>query len=172
MVCASIWIFAAMMITKCRLRPNAFEEVCLLQKSVFGDRSGTVFPLPLSPQEAASGLSSSGHYDQRRYLWTDAFGVVNYVSQAMISSSPAEKDSNIFSAKSLLDATLLCLGNPRSESKELQSSMRKDTESSVTPHIGLRIGKVEHSIAGSDAGMRFDGMYFHYFDKILFAMLR
>lgn len=37
---------------------------------------------------------------------------------------------------------------------------------------GLRIGKANARVGGSDAGMSFDGMYWHYIDKFIFAVCR
>ena len=41
----------------------------------------------------------------------------------------------------------------------------------LTEYCGLRIGKVRER-AESDAGMTYDGLYWHYVDKIVFALAR
>ena len=65
------------------------------------------------------------------------------------------------------------LGQPRGEAYPMRMAGGREGERKEeevkTPHgyIGLRIGK-ERALPGgkSDAGMAFDGMYYHYLDKV------
>ena len=54
--------------------------VDIIQSQVYGENPEALnFPRSLSETEA--GPSSTG---QRRYLWTDAFGIINYLSQVLL----------------------------------------------------------------------------------------
>jgi hypothetical protein len=63
---------------------NELETVEIFQKSVYGhvDDLHFDFPLPLENEEAGPSavISTDGSRVQRRSLWTDSFGIVNYVS--------------------------------------------------------------------------------------------
>lgn len=138
------------------------EELCkTLMEFVYGEVESPSFPKGLGPNEAGISLGS------RRYLWTDAFGVLNYVSLAMKSEdrgSQLEKKQYLQAAKKLIDETLFSLGNPMSDAYPM-------AEKENGQYKGLRIGKV-HARQESDPGMQFDGMYWHYLDKFLFALQR
>lgn len=142
---------------------NVVSIVQMIQSSVFGDwRKGYEdFPRPLPENEA--GSSPSG---QRRYLWTDAFGILNFCSLAMATREVGiEQASHLQAAKKLIDAVYICLGNPKSS----QYSMLEDPGGGF---IGLRIGKNLSRIGNTDIGMTYDGMYWHYIDKFIFAVCR
>jgi hypothetical protein len=66
---------------------NELEMVEIFQKSVYGniDELHFDFPLPIGVEEAGPSavMSIDGSIVQRRYLWTDSFGILNYVSLAM-----------------------------------------------------------------------------------------
>ena len=141
--------------------PVKVEVVNDLMVRIYGSTDSFSFPLPLDEKVAGNSVGSP---NQRRYLWTDAWGILNFCSQALVVEREDEKQMYLSSAKKLLDAVLLTLGTSSSES----FPMRRIDESR---NAGLRIGKVK-SRTPSDYGMQFDGMYFHYFDKILFAMMR
>eukprot|EP00005_Dracoamoeba_jomungandri_P005533 CAMPEP_0174260792 /NCGR_PEP_ID=MMETSP0439-20130205/10537_1 /TAXON_ID=0 /ORGANISM="Stereomyxa ramosa, Strain Chinc5" /LENGTH=337 /DNA_ID=CAMNT_0015345121 /DNA_START=221 /DNA_END=1234 /DNA_ORIENTATION=+ len=110
-----------------------------------------------------AGLCANG---QRRYLWTDAFGVLNFVSLASLSKDEDKRRGFLDAAITLVEVVHESLGRPRSE----EFPMLKDEES-PSGYAGLRIGK-NRARTKSDAGMSLDGMYFHYVDKWLFALLR
>jgi hypothetical protein len=135
---------------------NAAEaRVLKTIKQVYGE-FGKSFPKPLGQFEA--GLGSDGM--QRRYLWTDAFGIFALIA---ISKSVPEA---LPAARQLVIATETCLGQPRSP----KHKMRKTDNDKF---VGLRIGKLQENVNGtSDAGMELDGMYWHYLDKWMFALLR
>ena len=119
------------------------------------------FPKPLNEREAGPNLNGD-----RRYLWTDAFGTLNFISQAM-----TEKQENLKAAKSLIDAVHNSLGHPRSNNPG--DAMLPDlTPGHEGDFIGLRIGKMNARSFGTDYGMEFDGCYFHYFDKWLYTLYR
>lgn len=129
----------------------------------------THFPLPMPPSEA--GLCHDGY--QRRYLWTDAFGVLAYTSIAEMYEMNNEKGkANTYhrACDKLINTVHECLGSPRSNAKD--DAMKIDPSStSPTGHVGLRIGKL-HSRKVTDYGMEYDGQYWHYVDKWLLALAR
>ena len=57
--------------------PETEALVARVMADVYGDPASPAFPKPLPESEA--GPSAGG---QRRYLWVDAFGVLNYVTLA------------------------------------------------------------------------------------------
>lgn len=139
--------------------------VDIIQEKVFGKIDDPQFPLPMSSKEAGPGPGG-----QRRYLWTDSFGILNYCSQAMllgrtIAEGKKENSRRLYlnAAKKLIDAVFTCLGAPRSS----KYPMAVDDSGN---YKGLRIGKVKAREGSSDAGMTYDGMYWHYIDKVRTGM--
>eukprot|EP01062_Namystynia_karyoxenos_P003069 TRINITY_DN11081_c0_g1_i3.p1 TRINITY_DN11081_c0_g1~~TRINITY_DN11081_c0_g1_i3.p1 ORF type:complete len:362 (+),score=97.10 TRINITY_DN11081_c0_g1_i3:81-1166(+) len=130
-----------------------------LMRAVYGDWESPSFPRPLPESEA--GPSPCG---QRRYLWTDAFAVLNFVSMAHRAESPECREALLGAAGKLVSAVHECLGRPRSP----EFPMAPDGSGG---YKGLRIGK-EQARKQSDAGMSYDGMYWHYLDKWMFALAR
>jgi hypothetical protein len=96
---------------------------------------------------------------------------LNYLSQSIVSTNEIEKIKYINSAQKIITAVFDCLGNPRDDSQE-NLMLSDTTEGYEGKYIGLRIGKTNSRGNSSDPGMNFDGMYFHYFDKFLFALIR
>lgn len=146
---------------------SAMDASISLLDSVYGPVDSPVFPLPLPADEA--GLCSDRH--QRRYLWTDAFGVLSYISIAKryeTDNKPEEAQKYTQAANILIDVVHECLGKPRSSSPV--DAMSPSTIS-PTGYVGLRIGKVDTRQA-TDYGMHYDGQYWHYIDKWLFALSR
>ena len=144
-----------------------FDKSLLLLDSVYGPVDSESFPQPMPADEA--GLCSDGV--QRRYLWTDAFGVLAYTSiadQYEKNDRSQEAERYRKASDKLIETVHKCLGSPRSNEKADQ--MRTDAFS-PTGHVGLRIGKVQ-SKKVTDYGMTYDGMYFHYVDKWLLALAR
>jgi hypothetical protein len=138
-----------------RLQPkNILNVVDALQMETYGDWNEPNFPRPALPNEA--GISPSG---QRRYLWTDAFGILNFVSQARLVKSVGDEEceknaeSYLNAASLLIDAIYECLG--KSQSATLPMAVDPDHGG----FKGLRIGKVDARPGNSDMGMKFDGMY-------------
>lgn len=138
--------------------------------------SPVVFPKPLESTEAGPALPPS---NQRRYLWTDSFGILTYVSQAIKAkqlNDMTKYDMNMSSAKMLIEAVYDCLGQPTNMDKYPMTPYI-ESEPTCSPKKtikfnGLRIGKL-HSCKGStDIGMKYDGMYWHYTDKFIFAVCR
>ncbi|KAM3577930.1 hypothetical protein VYU27_000035 [Nannochloropsis oceanica] len=144
------------------------------------------FPIPLSAAEAGPSMVPYGKEGkcQRRYLWTDAWGVLCFVSLAMRCDLSVDGDENrreqlLEAGEKLVKCVHGTLGQPRGDAYPMRmvggrEGERKEEEVK-TPHgfIGLRTGK-ERALpgGGSDAGMTFDGMYYHYLDKWIFALLR
>ena len=141
------------------------ESALALLESVYGKVESSDFPRPMPKDEA--GLCADGH--QRRYLWTDAFGVLAYTSIAQDYSqknNPQQAQLHQQAAQRLIQVVHECLGTPRSP----QDIMRVDPDSPFG-FVGLRIGKVETRKV-TDYGMQFDGQYWHYIDKWLLALAR
>jgi len=141
-----------------------------LLESVYGPANGPNFPLPMPSDEA--GLCCDGR--QRRYLWTDAFGVLAYVSLADrfdngSNNNKEEARKYREAAERLVEVVHECLGKPRSNNPV--DEMQPDTALSPTGFVGLRIGKVR-SRKVTDYGMSLDGQYWHYVDKWLLALAR
>eukprot|EP00397_Hematodinium_sp_SG-2012_P039452 GEMP01043075.1.p1 GENE.GEMP01043075.1~~GEMP01043075.1.p1 ORF type:complete len:345 (+),score=93.06 GEMP01043075.1:180-1214(+) len=132
----------------------------LVMKEVYGDWDdpGVDFPKPMPATEA--GPSADGK--QRRYLWTDAFGVLNFITLA--ERTTTFRDKYLGCADKLVAAVHRCLGRPRSEQFPMLPNQRGEFK-------GLRIGKLRARLE-TDYGMEYDGMYWHYLDKWIFALAR
>ena len=143
---------------------NAAE---ILMKQVYGDweelMDKKLFPKPLPAQEAGPSCVKWGNAGecQRRYLWTDAFGVLNFVTLA--KRHPERQSLYLSAAKELITTVHASLGQPRAAQFPMAPG--------VIGFKGLRIGKLEAK-KNSDPGMNYDGMYWHYIDKWIFALLR
>ena len=143
-----------------------YSSISLLD-SVYGPVDSPSFPLPFPADEA--GLCADGR--QRRYLWTDAFGVLSYISLAKRyekDGKPDDAQKYTKAANTLIDVVHECLGKPRSPSSV---DAMQPSSSSPTGYVGLRIGKVDTRKV-TDYGMRYDGQYWHYVDKWLLALNR
>ena len=148
-------------------------QAAQLMRAVYGDWSGAAgrgasashsfAPRPLPRDEAAGG----------RYLWTDAFGVLNFVTAAArcgeVDDAGGREDA-LAAALGLVVAVHDALGQPRAEA-DMMPSGRPPFGGRPRRYRGLRIGK-PRAAAESDCGMGLDGMYFHYHDKWLFALAR
>lgn len=139
------------------------ENAISLMEDIYGSPTSSEFPKPMDSEEAGQC-----RHGQRRYLWTDAFAVLNYVSLAQRSQTEDGKQLYLKAAHTLADCVHETLGCPRSEKYPME---RDSSGLSPSGFVGLRIGKVE-ARAKTDFGMRLDGMYWHYVDKWLFALLR
>lgn len=143
------------------------EEPKRLLQQVYGPVDGPDFPRPMPADEA--GLCADGK--QRRYLWTDAFGVLAFVSIADLHEKEGNADeANKYrqAADTLIRTVHQCLGSPRSD-KPVDAMTA--SEDSPTGYVGLRIGKTS-SRKVTDYGMQYDGQYWHYVDKWLLALAR
>jgi hypothetical protein len=119
--------------------------------------------------EDEAGLCADGK--QRRYLWTDAFEVLSFISIAECFQKERNKqEAEVYqqAAEKLIATVHRCLGAPRSSKPE--HAMQTDPNS-PTGHVGFRIGKTS-SQKITDYGMRYDGQYWHYVDKWLLALAR
>ncbi|PTB58205.1 hypothetical protein M431DRAFT_110430 [Trichoderma harzianum CBS 226.95] len=98
---------------------------------------------------------AGGH--RGRYLWTDAFGVVNFITLFKETAKP----KYLTLAKRLVVTVHDILGRTRDGKKRLDGATDKE------PLVGgLRIGKLDAS--GSDG----DGQYHHYLTLWMFALNR
>lgn len=63
---------------------NELESVSIFQKAIYGDidELHIGFPLSINRDEAGPSavMSTDGGQIQRRNLWIDSFGILNYVS--------------------------------------------------------------------------------------------
>lgn len=118
-------------------------------------------PTPLTPSTAISWdppfkPGVGGH--RGRYLWTDAFGVLNFITLSRLSN-PAY----LILATRLVETVHSVLGRTRDRTARLQGA------SDAHPLAGgLRIGKLEEE----GKGMEGDGMYHHYITLWMFALCR
>lgn len=151
---------------------NLIETVRTFQEEIYGDIENSERNFPFSLQEHEAGpsqvKSGDGSHSIRRYLWTDSFGIMNYVSLAQGYTQLGDHDNckKFFdSAYALIQSVFAVLGTPSSGEYPMANSLSGGFK-------GLRIGKLKSCKGHSDAGMEFDGMYFHYIDKFLFALCR
>ncbi|MBE3046920.1 hypothetical protein IMZ48_31200 [Candidatus Bathyarchaeota archaeon] len=115
----------------------------------------------LTPDEAQawtppSNPGAGGH--RGRYLWTDAFGVVNFIT---LYKETSTKPVYLELAKSLVRTVHDVLGRTR----DGRSRLPRATDEQPLKG-GLRIGKMEES--GGDG----DGQYHHYLTLWMFALNR
>ena len=147
-----------------------------LMKLVYGSWKGSggaaaFVPKPLPPGEAA--VAPGG---QSRYLWTDAFGVLNLCTEAERCAEAGDadgRDDALAAAEALVETTTFVLGQPQSKDLPMTPSPLEplNPDGNATRYKGLRIGK-RFASRVSDPGMALDGMYFHYVDKWVFALVR
>ena len=109
----------------------------------------------------------------RRYLWTDAFAVTNYLSLAVATHDPAF----IERARALIDDVHRVLGRHRpGASRSGWISDRSEADGATHPTIGgLRIGKPmdelpPHAAPNERTEWDRDGQYFHYLTKWMHAL--
>uniref|UniRef100_A0A914YXZ2 Alpha-1,2-Mannosidase n=1 Tax=Panagrolaimus superbus TaxID=310955 RepID=A0A914YXZ2_9BILA len=95
-----------------------------------------------------------------RYLWTDAFGVCNYLTLFQ----KTKNENFLKQAEILINEVHNILGKTRDGSKRLNNISTEDHPLNG----GLRIGKPD----SEGAGMSSDGQYFHYLTKWMFALNR
>ncbi|GAB1320125.1 hypothetical protein MFIFM68171_10335 [Madurella fahalii] len=118
-------------------------------------------PIETLSEEAARSWTApdkpgaGGH--RGRYLWTDAFGVVNFITLSRETSSPIY----LALAKQLANTVHNVLGYTRDGTARLPGATDAEPLGG-----GLRIGK--HSAHGSDC----DGQYHHYLTLWMFALNR
>ncbi|KAG8947956.1 hypothetical protein FRC04_010153 [Tulasnella sp. 424] len=118
-------------------------------------------PLP-TLEDAISAWTAppmaEGH--RGRYLWTDGFAVINFLTLYRITSNPVY----IGLAKRLVTTVHDTLGKTR----DLSARLPNATDASPL-RGGLRIGKVDEEDDPSGDG---DGQYFHYLTVWMFALNR
>ena len=119
-----------------------------------------------------TGLDPAGDGPPRRYLWTDAFAVTNYLEIARRTGEQRYRDL----ALRLIDRVHHTLGRHRGDHREGWISGLPDAEGEQRPTIGgLRIGK---PLPERGPGEPFDpllewdrdGQYFHYLTKWMHAL--
>jgi len=131
---------------------NNLDKFKRIMNQVYGEFSSTRSWAPkLYPEYANSGGGG-------RYLWTDAFGVCNYITLFCETKDPKYLDQ----ADSLINQVHEILGKGRhGDNKRLEPATDEQ------PLLGgLRIGKIDDE--GSDG----DGQYFHYLTKWMFCLNR
>jgi len=157
-----------------------------LTRLVYGEHRGAGTK-PFVPKPLPAGEAAIAPGGQSRYLWTDAFGVLNFVTEAARCAEAGDEEGRedaLSAAEALVEAVCAVLGRPRSSDLPMARSPREplrgarnegaDGSGEARPaerYRGLRIGKRLAS-AASDPGMALDGMYFHYVDKFVFALAR
>ncbi|RPA86156.1 hypothetical protein BJ508DRAFT_411344 [Ascobolus immersus RN42] len=141
--------------TPTKIPPSVLNKYITATSSVYG-------PFPsFHPSTASSTLVWSpppmpfGH--NGRYLWNDAFGVINFITLFHETEEPAY----LRYAEALASAVHRVLGRTRDGSDYLPGASQSNPLGG-----GLRIGKTEES--GNDC----DGQYFHYLTIWMFALNR
>lgn len=132
-------------------RLRRFREAMAVVYGPFDNLSDDEATAWIPPDSPGAG----GH--RGRYLWTDAFGVVNFLTLFRETSSPRY----LLLAKRLVTAVHAVLGSTRDGSARLPGAT--DAE---PLRGGLRIGKA--SASGADG----DGQYHHYLTLWMFALNR
>ncbi|PTU20488.1 hypothetical protein P175DRAFT_0531825 [Aspergillus ochraceoroseus IBT 24754] len=130
-----------------------FQQVL---ESLYGD-----FSAIRNPEQWTPPANSGGH--RGRYLWTDAFGLLNLVTlhQETRRSNPDANNPYLVLARRLAETVHDVLGHTRDGASRLPGA------SDANPlGGGLRIGKVNEY--GSDG----DGQYHHYLTLWMFALNR
>ena len=127
-------------------------------RSVYGDLSPSVIS---NPETWIPPPRSGGH--RGRYLWTDAFGVLNLITLHREASDLQDtiKHHYLILAKRLVETVHDVLGRTRDGRARLPGA----TDSNPVGG-GLRIGKIDPD--GPDA----DGQYHHYLTVWMFALNR
>lgn len=162
--------------------PGRLGAMRHLLQHVYGDwdellpRTPHLFPKPMPAAEAGPSMVPYGDTGetQRRYLWTDAWGVLNFVTLAL----RLHENNYLHAGARLIDAVHATLGQPRSpdlpmlRAEDAAKSLGGQVPPTTHDYVGLRIGKERAQRGFSDAGMSYDGMYAHYIDKWIFALLR
>lgn len=125
--------------------------------------------------EFAERTGLSGHASPRRYLWTDAFAVCNFVGLSRATGD----DRYLKFALQLIDQVHHVLGRHRPDDpRQGWISGLSDDEGERHPtRGGLRIGKKLNERAPDqlpDARLEWeqDGQYFHYLTKWMHALYR
>ncbi|KAJ5803271.1 uncharacterized protein N7503_005721 [Penicillium pulvis] len=136
-------------------RVDRFQQA---MESVYGS-----FSLIEDPKSWSPPLKSGGH--RGRYLWTDAFGVINLLTMhheySRAGGDNGSDDRYIQLARRLIETVHDVLGRTRDGASRLPGA----TESNPLGG-GLRIGKTDEH--GSDC----DGQYHHYLTVWMFALNR
>ena len=120
----------------------------------------------------STGLSNRGH-EPRRYLWTDAFAVCNYLGLYRQNKDPAFLEL----ALKLVDQVHHTLGQHRADSihKGWLSGLDDEQAQKHPTVAGLRIGKPMNERSPGEPlseSMEWeqDGQYFHYLTKWMHAL--
>ena len=128
-----------------------FKEAMHLVYGPFDDLTEEAARVWVAPENPGAG----GH--RGRYLWTDAFGVINFITLSKETSSPVY----LTLAKRLVQTVHDVLGKTRDGTARLPGASEAEPLKG-----GLRIGKVQAT--GSDG----DGQYHHYLTLWMFALNR
>ena len=74
-------------------KTDILKIVDTIQCQCFGGwkNKKTVFPIPLPEAEAGPSRTS-----QRRYLWTDSFGILTFISQAKLLKEISQENDKVF----------------------------------------------------------------------------
>ena len=126
-------------------------------------------------EEFADSTGVSGKAKPRRYLWTDAFAVCNFLGLARQTGN----DRYLQFARQLVDQVHHVLGRHRDDDpRQGWISGLPDEEGERHPtRGGLRIGKPQNERgpdqpADSQLEWHQDGQYFHYLTKWMHALFR
>ncbi|KAK2877055.1 hypothetical protein FQN49_001462 [Arthroderma sp. PD_2] len=129
-------------------KPARLEPFEKAMESVYGKFTGVADPSTWTPPPA-----NGGH--RGRYLWTDAFGVMNFLTlyqmHTQLGTENVQPERYLTFAKRLVAAVHDILGRTRNGTSRLALATELEPLAG-----GLRIGKVD--VNGADC----DGQYHHY----------
>ncbi|EFQ98002.1 hypothetical protein MGYG_01038 [Nannizzia gypsea CBS 118893] len=134
------------------------EKFEFVMERVYGNYRDVSDPCAWTPPPAPGG-------HRGRYLWTDAFGVINFLTlykmHTELKAESGYPERYLTFAERLVDTVHDVLGRTRDGTSRLPGAT--DSEPLAG---GLRIGKVDET--GSDG----DGQYHHYLTQWMFALNR
>jgi hypothetical protein len=126
-------------------------------------------------EEFADATGLSGRAKLRRYLWTDAFAVCNFLSLARRTG----EDRYLRLARELVDQVHHVLGRHRDDDPRqgFISGLSEEEGERHPTRGGLRIGKPlnergPEELPDSELEWHQDGQYFHYLTKWMHALCR
>ncbi|KAJ9216240.1 hypothetical protein DTO166G4_2172 [Paecilomyces variotii] len=139
-------------------QPSRLHRFQQAMSSVYGDLSTITDPSNWTPPP-----KSGGH--RGRYLWTDAFGVLNFLTLHQetnaLAPTGSKDDKYLILARRLVDTVHNILGRTRDGTARLPGATDQEPLRG-----GLRIGKMDER--GPDG----DGQYHHYLTIWMFALNR
>ncbi|KAF3491677.1 uncharacterized protein GIQ15_01194 [Arthroderma uncinatum] len=138
--------------------PSIFERFEKSMEEVYGKFAEVLDPSTWTPPPVAGG-------HRGRYLWTDAFGVMNFLTlyreHTKLATEGIDPEKYLIFAKRLVQTVHDVLGRTRDGTSRLPRATDQEPLAG-----GLRIGKVQED------GPHGDGQYHHYLTQWMLALNR